>query len=84
MLQNENEICILHRTRTQFLGQTRNGLRGRSISQYIQKLKAMVPTIERDEKLDEFEILQRVIEYIQLLEEALGLSDVVNSEHGPI
>lgn len=52
--------------------------RGSSISDYIQKLKQMVPTIRTDEKLDQFEVLQRVIEYIQILEEALGIT--VNPE----
>jgi hypothetical protein len=44
----------------------------------------MVPNIRTDEKLDEFEILQRVIEYIQLLEEALGISvtPLAPSVHG--
>lgn len=59
----------LHTTRAP--SRRTHGSRHQSIEDYIQRLKLMVPNIRRDEKLDELEILQRVIEYIQLLENAL-------------
>ena len=62
----------LHLTRTHV--RVAQGSHQRSIQEYIQKLKLMVPNIRTDEKLDEFEILRRVIEYIQLLEDELGIS----------
>ncbi|CAB3997628.1 DNA-binding inhibitor ID-4-like [Paramuricea clavata] len=62
------------RTRARVAQRVAHGPRQRSIEDCIQRLKLMVPNIRTDEKLDEFEILQRVIEYIQLLEEALGIS----------
>lgn len=61
--------CDFHITRTHAHGSGQH-----SVEDYIQRLKLMVPNIRTDEKLDEFEILQRVIEYIQLLEDALGIS----------
>lgn len=68
-----NGLHITHATVRRTAHQA-NGHQRRSIEEYIQRLKLMVPNIRRDEKLDEFEILQRVIEYIQLLEAALGIS----------
>ena len=59
----------LHMTRSP--SRHAHGSRHGSIEEYIQRLKLMVPNIRTDEKLDELEILQRVIEYIQLLENAL-------------
>jgi hypothetical protein len=72
----------LHTTRTPV--RVAQGSRHPSIEDYIQRLKLMVPNIRTDEKLNEFEILQRVIEYIQLLEDALGISvtPLTRSVHG--
>jgi hypothetical protein len=69
----------LHISRT-----TARASRQPNVQDYIQRLKLMVPNIRTDEKLDEFEILRRVIEYIQLLEDALGISvsPLTRSVHG--
>ena len=67
-----NGLPNLHMTRAPFR-HTRSS-RQQTIGDYIQRLKLMVPNIRTDEKLDEFEILQRVIEYIQLLENALKIT----------
>ena len=72
----------LHITRTPV--RVAQGSHQPSIQDYIQRLKLMVPNIRTDEKLDEFEILRRVIEYIQLLQDALGISvaPLTRSVHG--
>lgn len=73
---------VLRRIRGRRIRLGTNGQRGGSIGDYLRKLKQMVPTIHTDEKLNEFEILQRVIEYIQMLEEALGI--IVNTERAVV
>ena len=64
-----NRINSLHTIRTQ----VRVGSGQHSIQNYIERLKGMVPNIRMGEKLDVLEILQRVIEYIQYLEDALEI-----------
>lgn len=83
---------IRRQTRGQTRGQTRpilqsTGLRGvgcdGSIDDCLRQLEHMVPTIRTGERLNGFEILQRVIEYILILEEALGIIPVPESDTAP-
>lgn len=56
---------------------------GASINDYLRQLEYMVPTIRTGERLDGLEILQRVIDYILILEEALGIITVPECSLAP-